>query len=550
MDLITKIKSSYRLKLTLIISLIITVVGIISALVIIIGRTTLYINKMKNQSTIFANLTNLEIINIYKFKHNSLPIPENLIPNFKEKIKFDENFVCVAIITAEGEILFKIENPTVKRNYEYLERIQDTKILDLLKQKEYFILENTNISFLFKGKSATEEGITVLKPYVDSLNQYNFTLIYLFNYDELRKSINEIIALILVIFIAFIVAGIFLSSYIARMLTRPLMELNEGVKVVSESRFDHKIAKTSEDEIGELVDTFNMMTNKLKESFDRINDYNLHLIKMVEERSGEIKKAYEEISVKNVELEKVHKRIQKELLMARKIQEAILPQWINKIEDPKISSIYLCMEEIGGDYYDVFKFNNELYGFLIADVTGHGVPAALVTTMTKVIFYECAKAYRTAGETCTLANKILCNYIGDTKFFVTAYYIIYDKQNQKLQYCSCGHLPALYYSKKNDNVNKLLTDGSLLGVFKERIYDTNYLDATSGDKIFLYTDGLIEAVNSKKDFFSEQRLCNIIYENKELSPEKLNAKIIENWEEFSKDTKRTDDIAILSFEVS
>ncbi len=352
------------------------------------------------------------------------------------------------------------------------------------------------------------------------------------------KEITKVVIQTIIIFgIAFIIFVSVMLLFITKKVVNPITKLSNEMKKISDNMdFERKIYVSGSDEIAELGNAFNTMINE-------INNYSENLEEMVQERTIEL-------HVANRELKKKNEDIHKELEMARRVQEKLLPTEKNltSIRELKFGSSYLAMEKIGGDIYDVMRIGKSTYGFYIADVSGHGVPAALITSLAKVSFTSFSNWNINTSLTCQKINDEMCTILGDLEHYLTAYYCKLDLLSGELQFTNCGHHPALLIRPNAESIIKLDTLGFFLGILDNVDYEEKNIKLQVGDKILLFTDGIIEARNQSKEFYGYPRLLNYIENNKDTSAKDFVDGLIENVEQFCGNQPPDDDRAVLYVE--
>ncbi len=358
--------------------------------------------------------------------------------------------------------------------------------------------------------------------------------------DKTAKMRNMLIMTVTVAMLVIVAVIILLFLFI---ITKPIKKLIEASNLISTGNFDINLESRKNDEIGVLSDTFTMMSKELKLNFEKIKDYNEKLEDMVDQRTKELNEA-------NVELKQKNKAMMRELQMAQRVQESIIPteKDFPKRHELSFGSRYMSMESIGGDLYDIIRIGRNGYGFLMADVSGHGVPAALITTMAKVSFNTNSQWGITPSEVCKSVNRDMCGLIGDLEHYLTAYYSIINLETGEFQYTNASHHPAILIRKQDKTYEKLDTDGFFIGVFDDAKYETKKIILEEGDKILLFTDGIIEARNEKDEFYEYTRLNDFINRNLEIPAGKFVEKLTIEINEFCKTRTPDDDRAILCIE--
>jgi sigma-B regulation protein RsbU (phosphoserine phosphatase) len=240
--------------------------------------------------------------------------------------------------------------------------------------------------------------------------------------------------------------------------------------------------------------------------------------------------------------------IERELEAARRVQQHIIPNNFSNIDYPNVSGFYLPMEDIGGDFFDYYKLHNNKIGFLIADVTGHGIPAALIVTMTKMIFSNSANKFNSTKKLFTVVNKEICSLLMDSQY-VTSFYCIYDPESKKLRFSNAGHCLPLLYKHKNKKVYSLETDsGFFLGILDSTEYDQKSVKIDTGDRLLLYTDGVTEIKDKDNKQFSEKGLKSFMINNSQMRGNDFCNKLFDTIMDFSYKKIRNDDIAFLNIE--
>lgn len=201
-------------------------------------------------------------------------------------------------------------------------------------------------------------------------------------------------------------------------------------------------------------------------------------------------------------------RIAVELNIATKIQKGLLPKDNPDILNSKLIDLYGTMtpaKEVGGDFYDFFKVDNNHIAVIIGDVSGKGIPAAMFMAITKILIQLYIKEGKTLAETFTMVNNNLCEG-NEADMFVTAFAGILDLSNGKLKYVNAGHNPPLI-KRQNEKCEFLkLKPGFVLASIEDFKYKEFEIQLEKGEILFLYTDGVTEAINNKNELFGDERL--------------------------------------------
>lgn len=249
----------------------------------------------------------------------------------------------------------------------------------------------------------------------------------------------------------------------------------------------------------------------------------------------------------NAELYEKNMLIKRELEAAKKIQRFIVPSDFSFMGYPSVSGIYKPIEDIGGDFFDCYRIDENRSAFLIADVTGHGIPAALTMTMAKMLFSISASKFSSTADLMKEVNRQIQGTLLDTQY-ITAFYLIYDRTSGKLTYSNAGHTRSLFYRKSKNQVLALDSFGWFIGISDESQYEEKCVSVGSGDRLFIYTDGITEAKNNDGEYFGESRLARFIRDKNPLKGEEFCAELMNYIESFTGTIPINDDIAFLSIE--
>jgi sigma-B regulation protein RsbU (phosphoserine phosphatase) len=185
--------------------------------------------------------------------------------------------------------------------------------------------------------------------------------------------------------------------------------------------------------------------------------------------------------------------IQKELETARQIQLSILPSEIPKIEGLDIAARYVPMTSVAGDFYDFIVVDEKRIGILVADVSGHGMPAALIASMLKIALSAQEAHAADPAQVLLGLNQALCGKF--QHHYVTAAYLFMDMQKRTLTYAGAGHPPLLLSGGSSKGVRAVMENGMFLGRFPFATYSSVELPLNAGDRALLYTDGIPETTN-------------------------------------------------------
>jgi sigma-B regulation protein RsbU (phosphoserine phosphatase) len=231
--------------------------------------------------------------------------------------------------------------------------------------------------------------------------------------------------------------------------------------------------------------------------------------------------------------------LQKELEIAQRIQTAILPSAYPQSAHFHVAARYVPMTSVAGDFYDFLIADPMQAGLLIADVSGHGVPAALIASMVKL---AATSQRANAADPATLLSGMNATLCGNTQEqFVTAAYAYLDATSSTLRYSAAGHPPILLL--RAGEVVELAENGLMLAAFSFATYTTAVYPLEPGDRLILYTDGILEAANIQGEEFGSNRLCALLKDSARLHAEEAVDQVISSLQAWSK--SQNDDLTVL-----
>lgn len=262
-----------------------------------------------------------------------------------------------------------------------------------------------------------------------------------------------------------------------------------------------------------------------------------------------IEKAIEQIEyIKSTQVEHSQlESIQSDLAVATEIQQAILPRVFPPFPEIGTLDIYASMhaaKEVGGDFYDFFRIDQDRIGFIIADVSGKGVPAALFMAVSNMLVRSIAQTASSSNACINEVNKLLCKTSVDS-MFVTLFYGIINHKTGAIDYTNAGHNPPYIIHKDGEVESLPYSQNFIVGVFDDFEYKNDSCLLEEGDALVMYTDGITEAFNIEKEQFGEARfedtLSELAYENSE----SMIAEIHNDLHEFVGDAPQSDDITVM-----
>ena len=234
--------------------------------------------------------------------------------------------------------------------------------------------------------------------------------------------------------------------------------------------------------------------------------------------------------------------IEDELAVARRLQLSILPTSVPEIRDVRISVAYQPMTAVAGDFYEFIPVDQKRVGFLVADVSGHGVPAALIASMIKMATQSVVPYAPEPREVLRGLNRMLFPQLHDQ--LVSAAYLWLDTASRQASYAAAGHPPLLRW--REGKLERIESNGLLFGVIADPDYTVRELPIRPGDRFLLYTDGVVEPENALGDAFGDLRLEEVIRENQNRPPAELSEELlseIRKWQPAS--ATQQDDITLI-----
>ncbi|MCX7882136.1 MAG: SpoIIE family protein phosphatase [Brevinematales bacterium] len=283
-----------------------------------------------------------------------------------------------------------------------------------------------------------------------------------------------------------------------------------------------------------------VLANRFVQLYHRLEDLNKNLEQKVHERTQELEES-------NERLLQAQKQIQFELELAQRIQQSMMPKQFDNMLPVKLHGMYMPMEELGGDFYDVYKTQNRYLHLIIADVSGHGVPSALIAMMAKAFLNYYSENDPDPASVVAAVNTDLCRQLGDVENYLTLFYGVVDMETHTLSYVNAGHV-SIFYLSPSGEVHKLVAQTPFLGKFEHLCFSAQTLSLDGGGKLVLYTDGITETRNEKNTLFGEGHFMDILSFHSKKSPEELTSLILEELDHFRGSMPYGDDITLLIVE--
>ncbi|WP_198295988.1 SpoIIE family protein phosphatase [Bacteriovorax sp. Seq25_V] len=404
-----------------------------------------------------------------------------------------------------------------KENHILYENLVDTNKSDIIKNlREVTLINSVKILELGKKKYLFSVSKTKLM---------DFRIFNLIDYDQAFSVTDFLIqkSILFGLFILFFISAI--AMVFAKSITNPIDKLFIASQELAKGNFDTIVEESSKDEIGHLAKAFNYMTSEIKKYMEQMK-------------------------------EKL--RLENEVQVAKLVQENFFPQTEIEENSFEIMAFNTPASECGGDWWNYYKIDNKLIT-IIADATGHGVPAALLTASINTSF-NTIKFLLSEGRF-ELTPEYILNFLNKsltltkTDVLLTAFVCVFDLEKLTLSYSNASHLDALYIPQKNEALEKsdiiplIEAKGARLGHKSDSVYSGHSIMLNDGDTIILKTDGIIECVDKDDKPWGIRRFLKTIIEISTKDTRALRNKIIEEFLLFCSKEIFEDDLTLVCIKV-
>ena len=351
--------------------------------------------------------------------------------------------------------------------------------------------------------------------------------------DRLDRLLADYLKFGLVAAAAAFLAGSVTAIFSARRITRPIMALTRAAEEIDQRSFvPESLDRVGlrRDELGRLVRVFQTMARVVQAREE-------HLEALVAERTLDLER-------KNAQLDQANRRMEDELAIAHSLQGAILPKTLPPNAAYSGHALMTPAREMGGDFYDFFTLPDGRLGVVIADVSGKGVSAAFFMAISRTVMRNAAQDIDRAGACLRTVNDEICTQ-NPHDLFVTLFYGILDPSTGHFSYANAGHNPPFLVRRDGGIEIVPLTGGIAVGVLSGLPYDESSLTLAAGDTLFLYTDGISEAMNRDGEMFEEARIQSVLSVGHEISVDAVIENVTLAVAEFVGDAPASDDITCL-----
>jgi serine phosphatase RsbU (regulator of sigma subunit) len=342
--------------------------------------------------------------------------------------------------------------------------------------------------------------------------------------DASGRSVPDLLLYVLgilgLVFIVVYAVALVLGLLLARSITRGVHALSVGTQRLRQGDFSHAIRIRSRDQLGELAESFNLMSRDIRQ--------------LMQEQAEK-------------------ERLEEELRIARQIQMSLLPgQGLVPPPGLRVAALCLPAAEVGGDYYDLLPLGETRLGVLVADVSGKGTSAALYMAELKGLVLSLSRIYESPAKLLCEANRILAAHM-DARSFVTMTYAVVDTAARRMRYARAGHNPLIHLQARTGLTRVLTPAGLGLGLDGgerfDRILEESEVPLDPGDFFLFFTDGLSEAMNPGAELFGEGRLRRILEDSGRLTSEELKERILDEVRRFVGEASPHDDMTLVVLKV-
>ena len=352
------------------------------------------------------------------------------------------------------------------------------------------------------------DRISVVSPV--GLGQFNFGQLLLF-----------VLALVGGLFLIIQFVALVIGFVLARQITGAVHDLFVGTQHVRTGDFAHQIPVRARDQLGELAESFNLMT-------------------------GEVTTLLGEMAEKG--------RLEQEMFAAREIQQKLLPTGPLRVTGLAVTAFCEPAREVAGDYYDFLPITDSMIGLLIADVAGKGLAAGLYMAQLKVIVQSLSRLHHEPKEFLTAVNKVVSANL-DAKSFITMLYGVIDVERREMTFARAGHCPLIHVPANQPaglRKARLLTPDGLVvglqiddGTMFDSLLQEQTISLAPGDLVVWFTDGISETMNEAFDCFGEERLAQVVEQYAHLPFDQLRSYILAELRAFAGGADQHDDMTMI-----
>lgn len=336
---------------------------------------------------------------------------------------------------------------------------------------------------------------------------------------RISQQTGRFLTLFACLIIILLIVVILLAFWLARIITHPVASLKEGTRVLGQGDLGYRLDIRTGDEFEDLAEAFNRMAADLRQNID---------------------------DLRRTTAEK--ERYANEMEIARQIQENFLPESAPGIPEILVCATTIPAMEIGGDLYDFIPVDGGRWAFVIADVSGKGVSAALFMALSRTLIHATGGAQADPSVAVAQANRLIYGD-GRSAMFITVFYGLFEPDHLRFTYVNAGHNPPVLI-RGDPPVSRVLEGkGIALGVVPDVAIPASTVDLRSGDLLVMYTDGVTEAFNEQDECFGEERLVASLSRNRSLPVEEIMSLLLLDIRQFCGNAPQSDDITLIVIRV-
>lgn len=475
----------------------------------------------------FAKLTSPEIVNLY-----DLYLADNgfvyFNRDFKALIEQNSDISQVQVVNFGGEVVYD-SLKDVEKKYDGSERLVDGKFERAVKSENISFRTKDGNEFFVKGAAGNHYldyyEKEVAGPAAGSLVDYfvvptseKYSVIYFLSYDSYNERINEMEMRIVYLAALGVMLGMVMSWLLSRQITKPVATLVGAAEKISAGDFSVRVDIPTSDEINLLGTSFNKMAEGL---------------------------------AKGMEARFYQERVTRELELAKSIQDQIVPDDAPPIKGLDISAGLRPASEIGGDMYDFLPLDENRTLMYLGDVTGHGVPAGIVSSIASALFCGFSGVSQDLKKTMIDVNRVLKKKTMPN-IFMTLCLMEWDVLARSFNYVSAGHEQIIHYKAADKKAQLLPAGGIALGMVPDisKLISIESLKPSVGDVIVLYSDGIPECWRNADETYGVERLVNFVTDiGATGNADQIRDAILTDVDKFAAGYPQKDDITIIVIRV-
>lgn len=337
--------------------------------------------------------------------------------------------------------------------------------------------------------------------------------------EEIARKSQQVMILFSLLFCILLVIVIVLAVNLSKVITRPIDTLKRAALALGQGDLEHRVDLQTGDEFEDLGNSFNRMASDLRQNIEELR------------RTTTEKERYA-----------------REMEIAREIQDTFLPETPPEIPGFEICATTIPAMEIGGDLYDFILIPDNRWGFVIGDVSGKGVSAALYMALCRTQIHTCGGELENPSDAIRKANRLIFDE-GRSSMFITVFYAVLDPARMTLSWVNAGHNPPLLVRGKGPEVQMFEGRGIALGVIDDVDIPERTVPVERGDLIFLYTDGVTEAFNTADEYYGEERMIAVVRRNRSRPANEIRDALLEDIRQFTGTAPQSDDITFILIKV-